>query len=607
MVCDPVQPPQPPLSNDPSQSTQPEKKKRVRRWHHRGFTGCSTCRRRHVRCDEAFPSCKNCNRLGLECDGSQGRMTFKVYGPPPPTEQPSSKEREKASSRANQRRANKEHSGDEGVDGLVVSPTTAPDLQPITFRFEDTVLSCASFAVEKKKVKQEQGEDVIDLALVPTTGNPNRKPIQFLFEHYKPSISSLNSWEGRYYTHFIDEVSTLLLIYDNSMSINPFRRCFPDLSQSSPSMASAMEALGALHLANTSSGQQRNGHFQHAMGKYGEVVKSFRTRYNDAGQHPRLPDFATCLLLALFEMMDSQHHNWAIHLKGAREIYRAMFTPNSDPAQEANRVAEMNHPLRPFLVSLLSYLDVAGACATSDGTVVEGSYWQTLGGGWEYNLGIPSLSPNDTSPANGVLGDLRQSWSVMMEIQAAISSFGKAKQHGWMTPEQQDTVYSDLLQRLVQWRLAAPECLQKLGDLDDESLARYPHPDGLEYVGCIEAYEKATNIYLHKVAAADRPDIQPQRELLAALCTRTLSLIRKLAKDVGRLAIPWPLFIAGRESRDEREQKFVREMMLDMQRYGFKNVEKGLEELEKAWFKQRAFPEGWLDTMDDVRSAILIP
>jgi len=268
--------------------------------------------------------------------------------------------------------------------------------------------------------------------------------------------------------------------------------------------------------------------------------------------------------------MDSQHHNWAIHLKGAREIYRAMFTPNSDPAQEAKRVAEMNHPLRQFLVSLLSYLDVAGACATSDGTVVEGSYWQTLGGGWEYNLGIPSLSLADTSPVNRILRELRKSWSIMMEIQAAISSFGKAKQHGWMTPEQQDAAYGDLLQRLAQWRLDAPDCLLKLGDLDDASLAQYPHPEGLEYVGCIEAYEKATNIYLHKVAAADRPDMQPQRELLAALCSRTLSLIRKLAKDVGRLAIPWPLFIAGRESRNEHEQKFVREMMLDMQRYGFK-------------------------------------
>ncbi|KAL4943091.1 hypothetical protein BDV06DRAFT_221607 [Aspergillus oleicola] len=588
MVCDPVQSPQP--QNDTSQ---PDKKKRVRRWHHRGFTGCSTCRRRHVRCDEASPICRNCTRLGLECDGSQCRMTFKVYGPPGGEQSPAPR-REKSQPRARSG-VKKEHTGESGVDDVVVSPTTVPDSKPLVFRFENPV------ADDDRKVKQELEE--VDLALLPTAGNTGKR-LEYQFEHHKLPVSSLDCLQGRYYTHFVDQVATLLLIYDGSTNVNPFRRCFPDVSQSSVSMVSAMEALGALHLANTSTGQTRNVHFQHAMGKYGEVVKSFRTRY-EIDQRPRLPDFATCLLLALFEMMDSQHHNWGIHLKGAREIYRFMFYPNPDPAHEARRMAEMNHPLRQFLVSLLSYLDVAGACATNDGTIVEGSYWRTLGGGWEYNLGIPSLS--ETTSDNTLLQELRQSWSIMMEIQAAISSFGQAKRSGWMALEQQDLAYRDLLQRLMQWRIDAPPCFQALGDLNDESLSQYPHPEILEYVGCIEAYEKATNIYLHKIASVARPDIRPQTKVLAALCTRILDLIGKLARDVGRLAVLWPLYIAGRETRDEQEQKFVRETMIDMQRYGFKNVEKGLEELEKAWFKQRAFPEGWVDTMDNVCTKILLP
>ncbi|KAL4786991.1 fungal-specific transcription factor domain-containing protein [Aspergillus varians] len=599
MVCDPVQPPNPPPP-PPNDSSQPDKKKRVRRWHHRGFTGCSTCRRRHVRCDEASPTCRNCTRLGLECDGSQGRMTFKVYGPPPPpTEQPAPPPRKRDKS---QRRVKKEDKANDGVDDVVISPTTLPDSKPLVFRFENPVFSVGSPVDDEKEVKREHNE--LDWVLLPTTGNSNAKPLQYRFEHHKLPVSSLDCLQGRYYTHFVDEVATLLLIYDTSTNINPFRRCFPDVSHSSLSMASAMEALGALHLANTSTGKQRNVHFQHAMGKYGEVVKSFRTRY-EVDQRLRLPDFATCLLLALFEMMDSQHHNWVIHLKGAREIYRFMFYPSDNPSHEAQRLAEMNHPLRQFLVSLLSYLDVAGACATSEGTVVEGSYWRTLGGGWEYNLGIPSLSEQSTD--NGLLRELRQCWSLMMEIQAAISSFGKAKQAGWMALEQQNLVYRDLLQRLVEWRLGAPDCFQKLGNLDDESLSQYPHQEILEYVGCIEAYEKATHIYLHKIAGVARPDLQPQKVLLVALSTRILSLIAKLAKDVGRLAVLWPLFIAGREAQDERDHKFVRQTMLDMQRYGFKNVEKGLEELERAWFKQRAFPEGWIDTIDDVRTSILLP
>ncbi|KAL5334415.1 fungal-specific transcription factor domain-containing protein [Aspergillus crustosus] len=602
MVDDRVREASPPLPNETSQS---EKKKRVRRSHHRGFTGCATCRRRHVRCDEGSPTCKNCTRLGLECDGRQGRMTFKVYGAPPTTDQPTpapnTSDKDKPGPRLTPTRPKKEECDD--IDGMVVSPATTTDShsQQLVFRIETPV----SPADGNGKVKGELEEVDMDMALVPATTNSS-SPRNYNFQHYKPPVSSLECLQGRYYTHFIDEVAMLLLIYEKSTNINPFRRCFPHASQSSPAMAEAMEALGALHLANTSTGTQRIVHLQHAIGKYGDAVKSFRTRYIQGAPGSRLPDFATCLLLGLYEMMDSQHHNWVIHLKGAREIYRLMFTRNSDPAQEAQRVAEMNHPIRPFLVSLLSYLDVAGACATSDGKIVEGSYWRTLGGGWEYNLGIPSLS-SESSIDGTLLAELRHAWSTLMEVQVDISAFGKAKQSRWMAPEQQDHMYQNLLHQLVDWRLDAPICFQELGGLDDESFSSYPHIEIVEYVGCIEAYEKATHIYLHKVVGVARPDIQPRREMLAALCTRILDLIHRVAKGVGRLAVSWPLFIAGRETRNECEQKFVRETMTDMQRYGFKNVEKALGELEKAWFKQRAFPEGWVDTIDDVRSSILLP
>ena len=265
--------------------------------------------------------------------------------------------------------------------------------------------------------------------------------------------------------------------------------------------------------------------------------------------------------------MDSQHHNWAIHLKGAREIYRSLFLSNdNDPAKEAHRLAETNHPIRNFLISLLSYLDVAGACATSDGTIVEGSYWRTHADGWEYNLGLPSLTLD--GPDNPDLVDLRQTWAVMMEIQAAISSFGQSK--SWMSPEQQDLAESDLLNRLVAWRANAPECIHLLSDLDDDALCSYPYPAVLEYVGCIEAYEKATIIFLHKVAAAGRPDRPTDRPMLQGLAARILALIGKLANDVGQLAVLWPLFVAGRETTDETEQKWIRQTMIEIQRFGFK-------------------------------------
>ncbi|KAJ5673193.1 hypothetical protein N7507_002320 [Penicillium longicatenatum] len=549
-------------------------RKRVRRWHHRGFTGCSTCRRRHVRCDEASPSCKNCTRLGLECDGTQGRMTFKVYGPtqtqePPPTKAP--KKRKKKESKPSQPIPGtgtlviKKEEVHEPWEAVVVSPTTLPQQSQVKFCYHEPMPA-------------------------------NRVP------------ACVQTTDDRYFTHFIDQVSTLLIIYDNSINTNPYRRHFPDFARSSPSMVGAMEALGALHLANTSAGRQRISHIQQAMSKYGEVVQIFRSRYARPSQQLGMTDFATCLLLCLFEMMDSQNHNWAVHLKGAREIYNLLFYPHTGgtSTREDQRIAESNHPLRSFLVSLLSYLDVAGACATPGGTVVEGNYWKTLGGGWEYNLGIPSLS-SSTMPDNPRLVELRHAWSGMMEVQTSISLLARDKQ--WMPPDQQDMVYKDIFNRLVVWRASTPISLQLLGDmeLDDESLRQFPFPDMLEYVGCVEAYEKATFVHLHQIAGTGRPNWITDRTYLDMLITRILTLIRKLSKGVGQLAVLWPLFIAGQETRKKDEQQYVRQTMEELKRFGFKNVDKGLELLEGVWFKRRAFPEGWTETLDEIQSNILLP
>ncbi|KAJ6002258.1 hypothetical protein N7522_007485 [Penicillium canescens] len=567
--------PMTPMTPDTPDTETPTERKRVRRWHHRGFTGCSTCRRRHVRCDEASPVCNNCVRLGRECDGAQGRMTFKVYGPTsesPP--EPSAPTRRKKITNISI------HSPESGSsDTSTVSPSADGG--------DGCEMACEAVVVS------------------PTLTAPRTK---FRFQEPVTSTSiamSIQRADERYLTHFIDQVSTLLIIYDNPNTVNPYRAYFPDFARSSPTMINAMQALGALHLANTATGTQRNKHFQQAMGKYGTVVKGFRARYVDPSQQLGLTDFATCLLLCLFEMMDSQHQNWAVHLKGAREIYNLLFYPNTgDSRREVQRVADTNHPLRSFLVSLLSYLDVAGACATPGGTVVRGSYWKTMGGGWEYNLGTPSLST--TIPDNPRLVELREAWSSLMEIQATISTFAQDKKT-WMTNDQSDMMYKDIFNQLVMWRAETPVSLQLVGDLDDESIAEYPYPDVLEYAGCIEAYEKATFVYLHQIAGAGRVRWITDYTYLDMLVSRIVMLICRLSKGVGQLAVLWPLFIAGQETRNEDEQKYVRQTMHELKRFGFKNVDKGLEVLEDIWLKRRSFPDGWIKTLDEVQPNILLP
>ncbi|EDN08213.1 predicted protein [Histoplasma mississippiense (nom. inval.)] len=54
---------------------------RQRRYHDRNFTGCSTCKARHVKCDEAAPACRSCIKRGLHCDGAQNEILYKFVDP----------------------------------------------------------------------------------------------------------------------------------------------------------------------------------------------------------------------------------------------------------------------------------------------------------------------------------------------------------------------------------------------------------------------------------------------------------------------------------------------------------------------------------------------
>ncbi|KAJ5524404.1 hypothetical protein N7494_011054 [Penicillium frequentans] len=47
----------------------------------RSFTGCATCRRRHVKCDEGHPTCSMCSSSGLSCAGYKKDVFFDARNP----------------------------------------------------------------------------------------------------------------------------------------------------------------------------------------------------------------------------------------------------------------------------------------------------------------------------------------------------------------------------------------------------------------------------------------------------------------------------------------------------------------------------------------------
>ncbi|KAI0888823.1 uncharacterized protein GGS22DRAFT_152449 [Annulohypoxylon maeteangense] len=68
------QPPRPPTPEDKDDDNSAPKKPIVRK---RTKTGCLTCRKRRIKCDEGRPTCNNCLKSKRQCEGYSQRVVFK--------------------------------------------------------------------------------------------------------------------------------------------------------------------------------------------------------------------------------------------------------------------------------------------------------------------------------------------------------------------------------------------------------------------------------------------------------------------------------------------------------------------------------------------------
>ncbi|TPX13403.1 uncharacterized protein E0L32_006133 [Thyridium curvatum] len=69
----------------PEQSAAVPYEPRVRKGHRKVRTGCITCKRRKVKCDEGKPVCANCLKYGVQCGYGEHRLTHRDRGTAPST------------------------------------------------------------------------------------------------------------------------------------------------------------------------------------------------------------------------------------------------------------------------------------------------------------------------------------------------------------------------------------------------------------------------------------------------------------------------------------------------------------------------------------------
>lgn len=524
---------------------------RRRKQHLRVFTGCATCRQRHVKCDEHSPSCMNCSRLSLCCDYSR-KFSFKITLPD--DYRLSSEGRLRDENGANDVEEAEEEGHQLWSHMAAISPdastSSISELPEVSTPGMPPGLTWASEDLDDPETVDASASSSYTMAL--------------------PRTSALSVHSVLYYDRFLTTVSTMLIIYDTPSNSNPFRS-FPQLAGSSGLLQHAMIALGAQHLANIPGTQDRYCHNRAAMDAYAEAITQLKGISPPINASSQLEILATILLLCIFDQMSSTGSRWKIHLAGACELFESMYRPRVAMADEGMVMDSQSKlfitSMRRFLASLLSYLDVAAACATGEGTLIPGDYWERFGG-WEYNLGVPSFHLGN-SGADRVLSQLRHSWSRIMSIQADISRFAKM-QRNWLSDDQREMFQADLAQRIKNWHNSAPSIYAWLSQLDQIPLGSTDRVhEILIAAACIRSYACACVIYLRMVATQRlcTPSTDPDLKLPVE---ETLRMCLNFSNGLNRMAILWPLFTAGAASADECQQSLVRESLLAMQCFGFK-------------------------------------
>ena len=201
-----------------------------------------------------------CEKQGLECGGYEQKLIFKIYdqGTSPPTD----------------RRLF--HSGTVNFDSNHEGRKEYRLGDADSLELMDCAYSEASTEVTARSLDWGQAPSL--------------------------TTSRLLCRETGYYSHFLGAVSSILVVWDAPYNSNPYRFSLPSLANSSWGLTESMKALGALHLANTSDGENRRSHLQSAMTMYGAIIRDIRDRSATGLTSLGLPDMATNLLLCLFEV-----------------------------------------------------------------------------------------------------------------------------------------------------------------------------------------------------------------------------------------------------------------------------------------------------------------
>ncbi|KAF2650648.1 hypothetical protein K491DRAFT_720571 [Lophiostoma macrostomum CBS 122681] len=306
----------------------------------RTTTGCQTCRKRKIKCDEATP-CGPCKKKGLQCLSYVSLKWESEYS-----------FRGLAFGRAGLW-SKKERS--------TPSPMSSSDLhmQPALTWCPVPRILASSFIAEAVKSHYQENDDTRDFDL-----EPSLYSLSVIPSGYRDlRTSSL-------LTYFTNKICPLTVTSKGATS--PLSGLVLSFSLSaSPLVFGSILALSACHRARTNAWYKPMA-LQYSSRALVELrSKLLNDPSGDAALHPET--LVVVVMLCLYEIVSQCDRRWVVHLKGARDLIRlrqAKLPHSSSTTQSSEDIVL-------FAERFFAFQDVISRTACGEGAIFGSDFWMT--------------------------------------------------------------------------------------------------------------------------------------------------------------------------------------------------------------------------------------
>lgn len=294
-----------------------------------------------------------------------------------------------------------------------------------------------------------------------------------------------------------------------------------------------------------------------------KALTGLQKAVNDPLEATSFPTISTALALCTHDvLMSGNVQGWKTHLRGVEQL----LTLAIGESRESSRVTD---PSMLLLIKWFAAIDMFAGISSLEKTLVpDGRYW---------SIGISA--DGSAQHVDEFVGFSLE----LVPILSRISRMARIQQRkttlaSTMGPDYIEladdlaSLLSDNVQHTEQQLISLLSRVTSLSTLDT-SLA-----EGAKY--CHRLFVYAALLHLYR-RVQELPKDHPKPEYATSKIIETIGLLRPDAP--ASILILWPLFSAGCETDDPVRRQIILNRMIDLRRYGMGNVDQAIKAMKDYW------------------------